>query len=129
MSMAHGLEVRSPFLDTDLIELAARIPARLKLRGLTRKRVLLEAVKDLLPAEILHRRKRGFAVPLDRWFRGELRSYAGSMLGSPDAHLRRRLVPGAIDQLLSEHMAGRRDHGQVLWLLLTLELFLRREDW
>ncbi len=68
-SMAHSLEVRSPFLDTALVEFAARLPPSLKARGLSLKRVLKRSVADLLPPEILNRRKRGFGVPLDRWFR------------------------------------------------------------
>ena len=73
MSMAHGLEVRSPFLDADLIAYATRLPPRHKARGLSLKRVLKAAVADLLPKEILERGKRGFGVPLDRWFREDLR--------------------------------------------------------
>ena len=80
-SMAHGLEVRSPFLDTDLVEFAVRLSPSLKVRGLSLKRVLKRAVSDLLPADILRRPKRGFGVPLDRWFREDLGGYTRSMLG------------------------------------------------
>ena len=85
MSMAHGLEVRSPFLDPQLIGYANRLPPRLKARGLSLKRVLKKAVADLLPPEILGRGKRGFGVPLDRWFREDLRSYVArrSAPGTP----------------------------------------------
>lgn len=129
MSMAHGLEVRSPFLDTELLELALRLPPSTKVRGLSLKRVLKTAVADLLPAEILNRRKRGFGVPLDRWFREDLGDYLRSTVGSPDARVRQHLVGAAVDQVLAEHAAGRRNHGHVLWLLLTLEVFLRRQGW
>src|SRR5207248_8451364 len=71
-SMAHALEVRSPFLDTDLVEFASRLAPSLKVRGMALKRVLRRAVADLLPKEVLTRRKHGFGVPLDRWFREEL---------------------------------------------------------
>ncbi len=74
-SMAHSLEVRSPFLDTRLIELAARLPDSTRRRGLATKVLLKEAFSDLLPPEILHRGKMGFGMPLGTWFRGELRSY------------------------------------------------------
>ena len=128
-SMAHGLEVRSPFLDTELVELAMRLPPRVKLRGLSLKRVLKAAMADVLPREILRRPKRGFGVPLDRWFRDDLAGYVGATLGSPRASVRQHLDGGAIDRLLGEHASGARQHGQALWTLLTLEVFLRREGW
>jgi asparagine synthase (glutamine-hydrolysing) len=127
-SMAHGLEVRSPFLDRTLLEFAVRLTPGLKVRGLSLKRVLKRAVDDLLPKDILKRPKRGFGVPLDRWFREDLDKYTQSMLG-PGAHVRGHLNPNALDRLLSEHRAGTQSHGHALWTLLTLELFLRRHDW
>jgi asparagine synthase (glutamine-hydrolysing) len=129
MSMAHGLEVRSPFLDTDLLAYVTGLPPGLKLRGFSRKRVLKRAAVDLLPATIIHRRKRGFGVPLDRWFREDLASYVASTLGVPCARVRSHLEPVVVDRILHEHTSGVRDHGQALWLLLTLEVFLRREGW
>jgi asparagine synthase (glutamine-hydrolysing) len=127
-SMAHGLEVRSPFLDTELLQFAAVLPPSLKARGLSLKRVLKHAVKDLLPPEILSRPKRGFGVPLDRWFRADLATYTASMLG-PEARLRAHVNAEALDAMLSEHQSGRASHGHGLWTLLTLELFLRQHDW
>jgi asparagine synthase (glutamine-hydrolysing) len=127
-SMAHALEVRSPFLDTELVEFAMRLAPPLKARGLSLKRVLKRAVADLLPKDVVARRKRGFGVPLDRWFREDLETYARSMLGS-GARVRHHLNAMAVDQLLSEHRAGKAQHGHVLWTLLTLELFLRRHGW
>ncbi|MFP5318567.1 MAG: asparagine synthase (glutamine-hydrolyzing) [Acidimicrobiia bacterium] len=127
-SMAHALEVRSPFLDRELLEFALRLPPRYRRIGPIGKRVLKRAVADLLPPAIVRRRKRGFGVPLDRWFRGELRAYVDHMLGSPAARVRAHLRPEAIDRLLAEHGRGTGHHGQVLWSLLMLEVFLRRED-
>ena len=83
MSMAWGLEVRSPLLDDALVDLALRLPPSFKVKGWSLKRVLKEAVRDLLPHDLLHRRKRGFGVPLDRWFRTDLRGYTEGMLASP----------------------------------------------
>ncbi len=128
-SMAHGLEVRSPFLDTELVELALRLAPRTKIRGTTLKRVLREAVADLLPSDILRRGKRGFGVPLDRWFRDDLAGYVAATLGAPDARVKRHLAAAPVDALLARHARGHADHGQALWMLLTLELFLRREGW
>jgi asparagine synthase (glutamine-hydrolysing) len=128
MSMAHGLEVRSPFLDVQLLEFATRLPPEVKVRGLSLKRVLKRSVADLLPKEILSRPKHGFGVPLDRWFREELASYTAGVLGA-GARVRRRLNGGELDRILDEHAARAADHGHALWTLLTLELFLRRQDW
>jgi asparagine synthase (glutamine-hydrolysing) len=129
MSMAHSLEVRSPFLDHELVEFAARLPGRYKARGMTLKRVLRDAMRPVLPPEILTRGKRGFGVPLDRWFRTDLRSYAEGMLVAPGARVRELLDAAAVERLVGEHMAGARNNGHPLWTLLTLEVFLRREGW
>lgn len=129
MSMAHGLEVRSPFLDTELLELALRLVPSTKVRALELKRVLRDAVSDLLPDEVAKRSKRGFGIPLDRWFRKDLASYVGSTLGASNARVKRHLAAGPIDALLADHARGRSDHGQALWMLLTLEVFLRCEGW
>lgn len=127
-SMAHSLEVRSPFLDTALLEFAVRLPPSLKARGLSLKRVLKQSVSDLLPADILKRPKRGFGVPLDRWFREDLQSYTMAALGE-GARVREHVRPEALDAMLSEHRTGVASHGHALWTLLTLEIFLRKQDW
>jgi asparagine synthase (glutamine-hydrolysing) len=127
-SMAHGLEVRSPFLDTELVEFASRLSPSLKLRGLSLKRVLKRAISDLVPKDILSRPKRGFGVPLDRWFREDLRSYTVTSLGA-GAKVRSHVNGEAIDRLVAEHLAGDARNGHALWTLLTLEVFLRRYDW
>ncbi len=125
MSMAHGLEVRSPFLDTALVEYAFRLPSSHKVRGRTAKRVLKAAVEDLMPPELLHRRKRGFGVPLDRWFRDDLAGYVESTLGAPGARVRELVAGSGVDTMIADHRSGRRNLGQALWTLLTLEVFLR----
>jgi asparagine synthase (glutamine-hydrolysing) len=129
MSMAHGLEVRAPLLDRHLVDYAISLPRQYKLRGPSLKRILRHVARDLLPAEILGRRKRGFGVPLDRWFRTDLRALVESRLGARDARVRSHLDGGALDGLLAEHASERVNHGHAIWTLLTLELFLRREEW
>jgi asparagine synthase (glutamine-hydrolysing) len=124
-TMAHGLEGRSPFLDHRLAEYAAALPDRYKLRRGTTKYVLKAAFADLLPAEILHRGKRGFGVPLGAWFRGELRDYVQDLLMSPSALSREYLEPAFVARTVREHVEGNRDHGNRLWLLLTFEVWLR----
>lgn len=129
MSMAHGLEVRSPLLDDALVDLAFRLPPQFRVKGWSRKRVLKEAVRDLLPRELLNRRKRGFGVPLERWFRTDLRSYTEGMLGSDGTRVYALLEGSAVRVLLAEHMSGHANHAHALWALLTLEVFLRQEAW
>jgi asparagine synthase (glutamine-hydrolysing) len=128
-AMAVGLEVRAPFLDHRLVEYALRLPPATKMRGMDLKRVLKRAVADLLPEEILQRPKKGFGVPLARWFRDDLAAYVGSTLGQPDARVRAHLRGPAVDRLLQEHASGRLDRGHALWTLLTLEVFLRSRGW
>ncbi len=129
MAMAHGLEVRSPFLDTALVELAVGLPRSMKLRNLSLKRVLKHSVKDLLPGEVLHRRKHGFGLPLARWFRKDLRGYVEARLLPESARLRSHLQPEAVDRFVGEHLSGAANHAQGLWALLTFEEFLRKEGW
>jgi asparagine synthase (glutamine-hydrolysing) len=125
MSMAHALETRSPLLDRAVVEYAATLPDHLKRAGSQGKLVLKEAIRDLVPREVLTRRKHGFGVPLGDWFRGELRPMvedtllAGSRLG-------RFLDHEEIRRIHEEHVSGGADRGHQLWTLLTLELWLRK---
>lgn len=129
MSMAHALEVRSPFLDRELAEFAFRLPDSLRMRGMKLKWILKRAVQDLLPNELLNRRKRGFGVPIDRWFRTDLRDYVASTIGSGNARTKRYLEGAAVDSLIAQHNAGAKNHANILWALLTLEVFLRKQGW
>jgi asparagine synthase (glutamine-hydrolysing) len=129
MSMAHGLEVRCPFLDRELAELAFRLPPRARIRGLSLKRVLKAAVADLLPPELLHREKHGFGIPLARWFRSDLAPLVDATLCAPTSRVAEHLSGPAVRALVDEHRRGAADHANALWTLLTLEVFLRREGW
>src|SRR5438477_4181918 len=124
-SMAHGLETRSPLLDHVLLEWAARIPSEIKMKGGTTKALLKAAMAPYLPREILYRKKMGFGVPLERWFRRELRELAhDTLLGQP-ARERGIMRPDYVRRLLDEHGAGTRNHHTRLWALLMLELWFR----
>jgi asparagine synthase (glutamine-hydrolysing) len=123
-SMAHGLELRSPFLDTPLVEYAASLPPAYLRRGTQTKRILKHAFRELLPHEILHRGKMGFGIPLGTWFRASLREYLNDHLGR-GARLDEFLDRAAVDRVLDEHLSGAADHGHKLWALLTLEIWLR----
>jgi len=125
MSMASSLETRSPFLDTKLIEHLARLPARHKV-GLRRlKPVLRASFRPLLPDEIWNRPKHGFAVPMDRWFRGELGAMFEDEVLAADARTRDFLEGPVVRRLWKEHRSGARGHGNRLWSLLALEHWLR----
>ena len=122
-SMAASLEARSPFLDHHVMEFAASLPARYKLRGLTTKRVLKNALKGLLPPENLTRNKMGFGVPIGRWFRGELRAFLGETILSERAFGRGYFKRESVKRLVADHVDGRRDYAHQLWTLLMLELW------
>lgn len=128
MSMAHGLEVRSPFLDTALAEFALRLPPRSRIRRGNLKWALKDVARDLLPRRVVHRRKRGFGVPLDRWFRTDLRPWVRGLLDGPSSRVDGVVKPDAVRGLLDAHDAGA-DHGHTIWTLLTLEVFLRQAGW
>ncbi|MCU1591867.1 MAG: asparagine synthase, glutamine-hydrolyzing [Frankiales bacterium] len=129
MSMAHGLEVRSPLLDHRLVEFSLSVRPDEHLRGTARKRLFKLAVADLLPASIVHRPKRGFGVPLDAWFRGDLAQEVSLRLGSGSSRLAQHVDAGVLARLVDEHTRGQAAHGQRLWALLLVERFLEREGW
>lgn len=125
MSMAASLEAREPLLDHRLIEFAARLPHRQRLRGTTGKWLVKRTMERYLPEDILYRRKQGFVTPLAQWFRGplagEARAVASSELLTGSGWFARK----ALSRLADDHIAGRSDHGRVLWQLLMLERSLR----
>ena len=125
MSMAHALEVRVPYLDHRLLEYAATIPPRLKLKGMERKYLLKRAVADLLPAAVLDRRKMGFSVPLTVWFRAELRSFVEDVLAESAVREVGVFHYPAVRRLLDEHFTLRANHDNQIWALLTFMLWHR----
>lgn len=124
-SMANSLEARSPFLDHEFMEFAARIPAELKLKGRTTKYILKEALKGILPDEILLREKMGFGVPIDRWFRNELKGLAYDTLLSDKAIQRGYFKKEAVKKILDEHTSNKWNWHNHIWNLLMLELWHR----
>ena len=125
-SMACSLEVRVPLLDRRVVEFAAALPPALKLRGMTTKYTLKQAMRGRLPADIISRPKKGFGVPLGRWFRGELVTLLQDIC-APDAVRRGGLFrPEVVERLLREHREGRRDHRKKLYTLLTWQLWAAR---
>ncbi|MGH9874589.1 MAG: asparagine synthase (glutamine-hydrolyzing) [Pyrinomonadaceae bacterium] len=125
-TMANSLEARSPFLDHHVIEFAASLPEKFKLRGLTTKYLLKRILRKLLPAENLDRRKMGFGVPIGHWFRGQLQPFLRETLLA-EASLKRGLFkPEAVKRLVELHTSGERDYSPQLWSLLMLELWFQR---
>lgn len=125
-SMAVSLEARSPFLDHHVIEFAASLPERMKLRGMTGKYLLKRMLKPLLPAGILGRRKMGFGVPIGYWLRGEMQGMMRETLLSEKALARGLFNPQSVRSLIEEHTSGALDHSHRLWTLLMLELWFER---
>lgn len=124
-TMAHSLEARSPFLDHEVLEMAAALPGRQKIRGLQRKVALRAAFRGVLPDSILDREKRGFSLPLAHWFRTDLSGFAQEILLDPRAQGRAYLRPRAAAELLERHQAGAEDHAERLWALIFLEFWHR----
>jgi asparagine synthase (glutamine-hydrolysing) len=125
-SMAHGLELRSPFLDTAVMEFAARLPDRLKLRWGTTKVILRRAFREVLPEEIRSRAKMGFGIPLAAWLRKKWRPLVEERLLDPRSRLYQWLRPEPVRSMAEQHFASTADHGHQLWALLTLETWLER---
>ncbi|MGI9166337.1 MAG: asparagine synthase (glutamine-hydrolyzing) [Pyrinomonadaceae bacterium] len=125
-TMAVSLEARSPFLDHHVIEFAASLPERLKLRGPTTKYLLKRVLKKLLPAENLSRRKMGFGVPIGLWFRGKLQPFLRETVLSEKALNRGLFKTSTVERLVEQHTSGERDYAHQLWTLLMLELWFRR---
>jgi asparagine synthase (glutamine-hydrolysing) len=125
MSMAASIENRPPFLDHELVELAFRIDSSMKVKGKSGKWIVKEIARQYLPANIVDRKKVGFRVPLDEWFRGGLKDYAHDLLLGKDSFVSTYLERAPIAAMLSDHMRGRRNEELRLWALLGLEVWHR----
>jgi asparagine synthase (glutamine-hydrolysing) len=124
-SMCHSLETRSPFLDHSLAEFVARLPSRMKVKGMRKKHILRRALRGTVPAENLDRPKRGFAVPIGAWLRGELKDFAADHLLDSRARQRGLLDGSVVEAMAQAHFSGRADYAHHLWTLLMLELWHR----
>ena len=122
-SMYHSLEVRAPFLDIGVVELALSMPWKHKYRGMTGKRILREIMKRRLPSSIVARKKHGFGLPVGRWFRKEWRELLLDTLSQ--RHIRDTGVfsPSAVERLITEHLEGTHNHRKKLWSLFVFQLW------
>ncbi|HZM37374.1 MAG TPA: asparagine synthase (glutamine-hydrolyzing) [Burkholderiales bacterium] len=125
MTMAASIEARVPFLDHRLAEHISTLPDQARVRGLTGKWILREAARRLIPRRILARPKVGFRVPVNEWFRGDMRDYLLEHLRGAGSATRRYYDAAVLDRTLDEHLHGRQNHEKLLWTLLNLEIWHR----
>jgi asparagine synthase (glutamine-hydrolysing) len=125
-SMAHSLEARVPFLDSVVTNFAFGLPAKHKVRGLSKKVLLRKAAEPLLPREVVHGRKRGFSIPAAAWLRGELEPFARATLSPENLSSQGFFQPAPVTRLLDEHVAGAEDWSRQLWGLLSFTLWYER---
>jgi len=125
-SMAHSLEARVPFLDPAVTNLAFALPARHKVRGLSKKVLLRKAVAPLLPREVVHGRKRGFSIPAAAWLRGDLEPFARETLSAGTLRRQGFFRPETVSRLIDDHVAGVEDQSRRLWGLLAFTLWYER---
>jgi asparagine synthase (glutamine-hydrolysing) len=131
LSMAHSVEARVPFLDNELVNYATRIPPKFKLQPGESKMVLRRAMRNLLPEDVLLRRKQGFTPPDRTWYKGQSLAYIRDLILGPRASARGYFRPAYIEKILEDHLANRRNHRFLIWSLMCFEwwnrLFVDRE--
>ena len=126
MSMASSVEVRVPFLDWELAEwVASSVPPSLKLKGKSTKHILREAMRPLLPAEVLDQKKAGFGAPSDYWLANDLPEMVDDLLSESNLKSRGLFNPSAVRALVEEQRSGRQDWSAQVWQFLTLELWMQ----
>ena len=125
-SMATSLEVRSPFLDRDLVEFALGLPVGLRLHGRTGKHLLRRAMRGRLPDGLIDRSKVGFGVPLNQWLRQSQRSLLLDYLSPDRLRAQGIFAPQAVESLMHDHLEGRADRGHQLWLILLFQRWNER---
>lgn len=128
MTMAASIESRLPFLDHELVGYVSSLPDRFRVRGMNTKWVLRQAGRQLLPEAILERPKVGFRVPVNEWFRGEMRDFLQEHLCSAASQTRAYYDPRVLDSMVDEHLQGRQNHEKLLWALLNLEIWQRQQS-
>ncbi len=125
-SMANSLEARSPFLDHKVIEFAASLPEKIKMKRFETKSLLKKVAAKLVPPEVIYRRKMGFGVPVGNWFRGQMKDFVREILLSEKSLKRGIAKPEMITRYVHEHTNSERDHAFQIWTLLMLELWFQR---
>ena len=125
MSMAHGLEVRSPLCDYELVDYVTSLPPSYRLKGRRSKHIFKEVAVDWIPRHIVNRRKRGFDSPIGEWIKGELCDFTKTFLSQENLKRSGLLNPDSVSRLLGDHLSGRRNYSLQLWSILALEAWYR----
>jgi asparagine synthase (glutamine-hydrolysing) len=125
MSMAHGLEVRSPLCDYRLVEFATGLPAHYRLKGSESKHILKSVSGQWLPQHIIHRKKVGFDSPIGQWFKDELKGFLTSFLSKEQVRQSGLLNPDAVQRMIGDHVSGVKDYSLQLWSVIALEAWYR----
>ena len=123
--MAANLEVRVPFLNKEMLDLTARLPASLKIKGLKRKYILKKAIERILPKDVIWRRKAGFGAPIRSWLRGSLRPMVDDLLSEAAITKRGLFDPSYVRAVIDDNRSGREDNALQVFFLLTLEIWAR----
>ena len=125
MSMANGLEVRSPLCDYELVDFVTSLPPSYRLKNRRSKHIFKEVAKEWIPEEIINRKKRGFDSPFGEWVKGELREFIENFLSPEHVEKSGLLNPNQVKKLLNEHLSGQRNYSLQLWSILSLEAWYR----
>jgi len=123
MSMACSIEARVPFLDNEVVDFLLRVPANLKIKGLTQKYLMRRAFREVLPPPVLRRRKAGFGLPVRSWLKHDLREMVHDVLSERRVRERGLFQPAAVSRMVDDNETGKQDHTLRIWALLTLELW------
>ena len=123
--MAANLEVRVPFLNKEMLDLTCRLPSSLKIKGLKRKYILKKAAEQLLPREVVWRKKAGFGAPIRSWLRGALVPMVNDLLSESRVLQRGLFDPAAVRDIIDANLSGREDYNLHVFFLLTLELWMQ----
>jgi len=125
MTMAASIEGRMPFMDHKLSEYVSSLPDNYRVRGMKSKWILKEAMRGILPDDIINRPKVGFRVPVNEWFKGPMRDFLYDHLTGTNSLIKKLYSIEKVLELLNEHTSGRQNHEKILWCLLNLEMWCR----
>ena len=128
-SMANSLEVRVPYLDHNIVEFMVKCPSKLKYHGITSKYLLKQLAKKYLPHEVVNRSKKGFGIPIAKWFCGSLKKPLREILRNPNSFVNTIFEKGYTNQLMENHFQKKQNNGKMLWTLFTLENWYNNNDY
>tara|TARA_X000000950_G_C13898734_1_gene654019 strand:+ start:907 stop:2775 length:1869 start_codon:yes stop_codon:yes gene_type:complete len=128
-SMANSLEVRVPYLDHNIVEFMVKCPSKLKYHGITSKYLLKQLAKKYLPHEVVNRSKKGFGIPIAKWFCGSLKKPLREILRNPNSFINTIFEKGYTNQLMENHFQKKQNNGKMLWTLFTLENWYNNNDY